>query len=152
MAGGREDLLPKIVHYGGPGPHQPPTPPSPLPPNHPHHAHSAQYHASATQPTSSAHFDPARVPSSGIGRRRGRDEYERDNGSPEEGNGEYKRSQRKMQPESFGSVFMSAIGAGVEALGERDEAGRNRWKEHVRNGKKEDFLRLCEMVWDLFHD
>jgi hypothetical protein len=27
MSGGREDLLPKIVHYGG---HQPPTPPSPL--------------------------------------------------------------------------------------------------------------------------
>ncbi|KIX10606.1 uncharacterized protein Z518_01690 [Rhinocladiella mackenziei CBS 650.93] len=28
MVGGREDLLPKIVHYGG---HQPPTPPSPHP-------------------------------------------------------------------------------------------------------------------------
>jgi hypothetical protein len=28
MTGGREELLPKIVHYGG---HQPPTPPSPHP-------------------------------------------------------------------------------------------------------------------------
>lgn len=67
MAGGREDMLPRIVHYGG---HQPPTPPSPptmQQPPHPHPQHPAKMapmngHASTS--TSS--------------RRRGRAEYERD--------------------------------------------------------------------------
>ena len=67
LSGGREDLLPRIIHYGG---HQPPTPPSPLTGNGltPHkHNH----------PPSSG--DASRnVPS----RRRARAEYERDNGSP----------------------------------------------------------------------
>ncbi|KAF2858465.1 hypothetical protein K470DRAFT_259752 [Piedraia hortae CBS 480.64] len=55
LSGGREELMPKVVHYGGV---QPPTPPSPMPPGH----------QRATAPTN--------------GRVRGREEYERDNGSP----------------------------------------------------------------------
>ncbi|MCJ1434127.1 hypothetical protein MMC27_003493 [Xylographa pallens] len=73
MAGGREDLLPKIVHYGG---HQPPTPPSPtmghgLTPNK--HVHQHQLIG-----------DPMR---NGSGRRRARMEYERDMGTPPLGSG-----------------------------------------------------------------
>lgn len=68
MAGGREDMLPRIVHYGG---HQPPTPPSPptmAPSTHPHSQHPAKMapingHTAATNSS---------------GRRRGRAEYERD--------------------------------------------------------------------------
>lgn len=73
MSGGREDLLPRIVHYGGP---QPPTPPSPLTGNGvtPHKPpHAAAAHGEASRPTGS--------------RRRARAEYETDNGSPPLGRG-----------------------------------------------------------------
>ncbi|KND94692.1 hypothetical protein TOPH_00476 [Tolypocladium ophioglossoides CBS 100239] len=59
LAGGRPELLPKIVHYGG---HQPPTPPSPAP--------------------GSRHMDASRSAS----KRRTRAEYE-DGGSPPLGHG-----------------------------------------------------------------
>ena len=74
MAGGREDLLPKLVHYTG---RQPPTPPSPttgngLTPNrHPHHQH----------------VSGETLNRSGSGRRRPRAEYERDIGTPPLGSG-----------------------------------------------------------------
>ena len=78
LAGGREDLLPKIVHYGGhqTGP-QPPTPPSPLggsslTPNHP--------------APNQSHHDPPHAGSSSS-RRRPRVEYERDMGTPPLGSG-----------------------------------------------------------------
>ena len=62
MTGGREELMPKIVHYGG---HQPPTPPSP----HPQQGHENltphKYH-----------------PGFGAGRRRSRNEYEADSSPP----------------------------------------------------------------------
>ena len=61
LAGGRPELLPKLVHYGG---HQPPTPPSPLTGN------AMRGEASR----------------SGGGRRRARAEYE-EGGSPPLGNG-----------------------------------------------------------------
>jgi hypothetical protein len=63
MTGGREELMPKIVHYGG---HQPPTPPSP---------HSHQAHENLTphkyQPIGFA-----------AGRRRSRNEYEAGSSPP----------------------------------------------------------------------
>lgn len=62
LAGGRPELLPKLVHYGG---HQPPTPPSPLTGN------------------AMRHGDTSR---SGGGRRRTRAEYE-EGGSPPLGTG-----------------------------------------------------------------
>jgi hypothetical protein len=66
MTGGREDLRPKLVHYGG---HQPPTPPSPLNgapsyKQHPSHLHAAESQAGPT------------------GRRRSRVEYESDHSPP----------------------------------------------------------------------
>ena len=72
LTSGREDLRPKLVHYGG---HQPPTPPSPsgghgLTPNN--------------HPTSQIGGDLGR---SGSGRRRPRAEYEREMGSPPLGSG-----------------------------------------------------------------
>lgn len=82
LSGGREDLLPKIVHYGG---HQPPTPGSPPRQSAAGATHAqAQAHAQArpgsqiqTQ-SASLHPDYAAGPRSGSGRRRNRDEYERD--------------------------------------------------------------------------
>lgn len=72
MAGGREDLLPKIVHYTG---HQPPTPPSP-PSNH-----------GATPGKPPINLINGESSRSGHGRRRGRAEYERDMGTPPLGSG-----------------------------------------------------------------
>ena len=71
MTSGREDLRPKLVHYGG---HQPPTPPSPS-----GHGLTPNRH-----PSSQANRDLAR---SGSGRRRPRTEYEHDMGSPPLGSG-----------------------------------------------------------------
>ncbi len=72
LSGGREDLLPRIIHYGGP---QPPTPPSPLTGNGltPHKLIQAPASGEVNRNMSS--------------RRRARAEYERDNGSPPLGGG-----------------------------------------------------------------
>jgi hypothetical protein len=64
LTGGREELMPKIVHYGG---HQPPTPPSP----HPH-----QHSQENTTPHKFAQ------PSGFAGRRRSRHEYEEGSSPP----------------------------------------------------------------------
>jgi hypothetical protein len=68
LTGGREELLPRVVHYGG---HQPPTPPSPLQKN---------VGLGVTAPTSDLHR-------SGGSKRRDRDEYEKDVDSPPLGRG-----------------------------------------------------------------
>ncbi|KAL8971371.1 MAG: hypothetical protein Q9183_001090 [Haloplaca sp. 2 TL-2023] len=72
MAGGREELLPKIVHYTG---HQPPTPPSPGAAAGPAASKQVYHHVNgeASRPLN--------------GRRRPRTEYERDMGSPPLGSG-----------------------------------------------------------------
>lgn len=72
LAGGREDLLPKIVHYNES--HHPPTPPSPP-------AHST---TPSRLPFSHINSDPSRVANA---RRRPRLEYERDMGTPPLGSG-----------------------------------------------------------------
>lgn len=64
MSGGREELLPRLVHYGG---IQPPTPPSPI----------NKHHGIGEQPSSRNGY------STGTGaRRRDREEYEHDASSP----------------------------------------------------------------------
>lgn len=98
LAGGRPELLPKLVHYGG---HQPPTPPSPLPGAH---------RIDASRSTSTT--------------KRRRDEYEA-GVSPPLGNG---------RP----SVRRGPFGEG------RDSPDTQR-------AKREEFLRICERAWDLFH-
>lgn len=106
LSGGREDLLPRIVHYGG---HQPPTPPSPMPGKHASQAYApnADLHRSG----------------SGSGRRRGRDEYERDMGTPPLG-------RQQARPGPFGEP--------------RDSP-------ETQQRKKEEFISLCARAWDLFH-
>ncbi len=112
LSGGREDLLPRIVHYGG---HQPPTPPSPMATkNGGHHSHQ---HGQTV--------DVHRSGNANGSRRRGRDEYERDNGSPPLGGG---RIENRRGP--FG-------------------AGRD--SPETSQKKKEEFITLCERAWDLFH-
>ena len=100
MAGGREELLPKIVHYGG---HQPPTPPSPTANNLTPNRHAHHHHSNGEMPSRS-----------GSGRRRQRAEYERDMGTPPLGSGPEARrgpfgegrdspeSQRKKKEEFLG--------------------------------------------------
>ncbi|KAL9080097.1 MAG: hypothetical protein Q9157_001057 [Trypethelium eluteriae] len=124
MTGGREDLLPRIVHYGG---HQPPTPPSPLP--------SASRDANLPKPHArivETHRDHDRYSHSQIegrskvgesARRRTRDEYERDNGSPPLG-----RQERRVGP-----------------------FGEGRDSPDTQRRKKEEFMSLCAQAWDLFH-
>lgn len=97
MAGGRPELLPKLVHYGG---HQPPTPPSPAPGSRPSDA------------------------SRGTSKRRNRAEYE-DGVSPPLGHGP---SAPRVGP--FG-------------------AGRD--SPETQRQKREEFLKICERAWDLFH-
>jgi hypothetical protein len=100
LAGGRPELLPKLVHYGG---HQPPTPPSPLTGN-------AMRHGEASR--------------SGGGRRRARAEYE-EGGSPPLGNG--------------------------PSASRRGPFGEGRDSPMSQQRKKEEFMRLCDRAWDLFH-
>ena len=132
LSGGRDELMPKVVHYGGV---QPPTPPSPMPPGA-HH----QYAGAGAQQTGlhSGYSDdgPRRDvltrTSSMNGRRRGRDEYERDNGSPP---GTFERAEAKRT-----------------SFAVRGEEHEQDWRNGMSNAeKREEFLRLCERAWDLFH-
>jgi hypothetical protein len=100
LAGGRPELLPKLVHYGG---HQPPTPPSPLTGNAMRHGESSR---------------------SGGGRRRARAEYE-EGGSPPLGTG--------------------------PSTSRRGPFGEGRDSPMTQQKKKEEFMRLCDRAWDLFH-
>ncbi|RYP10469.1 hypothetical protein DL764_000652 [Monosporascus ibericus] len=96
LAGGRPELLPKLVHYTG---HQPPTPPSPR---------NGGVAQDGTRSTS---------------RRRTRAEYE--DGSP-------------------------PLGYGPSAT-RRGPFGAGRDSPETQRQKREEFLRLCERAWDLFH-
>ncbi|KAF2118810.1 hypothetical protein BDV96DRAFT_487783 [Lophiotrema nucula] len=104
LSGGREDLLPRIVHYGG---HQPPTPPSPMP----------------NKDASSAYPPHPELHRSGSSRRRGRDEYERDMGTP---------------PLGRQAVRVGPFGEGRDT-------------PETQRKKKEEFIQLCARAWDLFH-
>lgn len=96
LSGGRPELLPRIVHYGG---HQPPTPPSPAP--------------------GSRHADNSRSAS----KRRTRAEYE-EGASPPLGYGPPPR---------------------------RGPFGAGRDSPETQKAKRDEFLRICERAWDLFH-
>ncbi|KAI1412914.1 hypothetical protein F5Y13DRAFT_39236 [Hypoxylon sp. FL1857] len=97
LAGGRPELLPKLVHYTG---HQPPTPPSPR---------------NGVNP-----LDASR----GTSRRRTRAEYEEGSSPP--------------------------LGHGPSAT-RRGPFGAGRDSPETQRQKREEFLRLCERAWDLFH-
>lgn len=138
LSGGREELLPKVVHYGGV---QPPTPPSPVPSarHHHHHTHSVSAVPGAQHP-GVQHLQETSRPdilartASMNGRRRGREEYEREGISPPLAYG---------RPESKRASFA--------VRGEEHEQERD-WRSGMGSTeKKEEFLRHCERAWDLFH-
>ena len=126
LSGGRDDLMPKVVHYGGV---QPPTPPSPM---------NVQHASAGSQQSGppSGHYDSrpdilART-SSMNGRRRGREEFERDNGSP---------------PSAFNRQEPKRATFAIRGDGREDD-----WKSSMSTSeKKEEFMRLIERAWDLFH-
>ncbi|KAF2097449.1 hypothetical protein NA57DRAFT_41385 [Rhizodiscina lignyota] len=121
LAGGREELLPRIVHYGG---HQPPTPPSPMP----HQKRDGLPVPSGSAPGSSADR---------MSRRRDRDEFERDMSPPALGRrrtGEALMAERREDREA----------RWAEGRWERDSP-------ETRQRKKEEFISLCGRAWDLFH-
>lgn len=101
LAGGRPELLPKIVHYGG---HQPPTPPSPLTGNAMRNGEGA---------------------GRSNGRRRTREEYEEGRSPP--------------------------LGAGPSMSRRTGPFGEGRDSPDAQRRKKEEFMRLCDRAWDLFH-
>ncbi|KAI7699450.1 hypothetical protein KC353_g16461 [Hortaea werneckii] len=150
LSGGREDLMPKVVHYGGV---QPPTPPSPMPHGgshqQPHSGPGAA--AAAAQPPS--HAEPMARPdvlartSSMNGRRRGRDEYERDNGSPPS-------AYNRQEPKRAAFAVRGEDDHHQHSQYHRGHDGgiEEDWKRQMSSAeKKEEFLRLCERAWDLFH-
>lgn len=138
LSGGREELLPKVVHYGGV---QPPTPPSPMPPARHHHRHTESVPAvPGAQHPGVQHLQETSRPdilartASMNGRRRGREEYEREGASPPLAYG---------RPEAKRATFATR---GEEREEERD------WRSGMGNAeKKEEFMRLVERAWDLFH-
>ncbi|KAK2873695.1 hypothetical protein FQN49_002156 [Arthroderma sp. PD_2] len=142
LAGGREELLPRIVHYSG---NRPNSPRSPLGihgssngnagdgPNAGHSSHHQQQPQHISGGPSNSQY-PSQ-PSLGFppfgARRRTRNEYEQDHGSPPLGSGP--DSRYRPPPTSHGP-----FGAG------RDSPDTQR-------RKKEEFLGLCARAWDLFH-
>ncbi|KAJ5166360.1 uncharacterized protein N7482_005141 [Penicillium canariense] len=131
MSGGRDELLPRIVHYGG---HQPPTPPSP------HAGHAPPKTAPLiSETTPSAPPAPPMYSTDSTARRRPRSEYEQDNGSPPLGHGP--DSHYRPNPAATmgpNSTFPGPFGAGRDS-------------PETQRRKKEEFLGLCARAWDLFH-
>jgi hypothetical protein len=142
LIGGRDELLPRIVHYGG---HQPPTPPSP----EPRTARPALPSSDNIQVITNPHLPPKIIRTSGSsvvpqasGRRRDRDEYERDNGSPPLGRGPLPRRSYAALPTSGHRDFASGSSTGYNAPRDSPE-------DHQK--KKDKFMKLMEEAWDLFH-
>lgn len=131
LSGGREDLLPRIVHYGG---HQPPTPPSP----------QVAYAAPKTAPLVSEFPIPpppaSMLPLDSTARRRPRSEYEHDNGSPPLGHG---NPHQRPNP-----ATATATGPSPSLPG---PFGAGRDSPETQRRKKDEFLGLCARAWDLFH-
>lgn len=121
LTGGREDLIPRIVHYGG---HQPPTPPSPR--NGSGNGLTPQKYGSghSTYPSNGSNESRPGM----TGRRRSRHEFESDS-SPPLGSG---REREKMR--YGGGPF-----------------GEGRDSPETSRRKKEEFIGLCARAWDLFH-
>ncbi|KAJ5669262.1 hypothetical protein N7462_010332 [Penicillium macrosclerotiorum] len=131
LSGGREELLPRIVHYGG---HQPPTPPSPQT------GHAAPKATPLSNDTGlNAPPAPTALGFDTTARRRPRSEYEQDNGSPPLGHGP--EPQHRLNPAANAgphSTYYGPFGAGRDS-------------PETQRRKKEEFLGLCARAWDLFH-
>ena len=121
LTGGREDLLPRIVHYGGA---QPPTPPSPQTGSGNRLTPQKYNPIHFPRPSSDGH---EQRPSELTSRRRSRNEYEADSSPLESG-----RERENMK--YAGGPF-----------------GEGRDSPDTQRRKKEEFLGLCARAWDLFH-
>lgn len=147
LSGGREDLLPRIVHYGG---HQPPTPPSPLPASGNKAPNGLQQgpNAGTSQAQSASIHHPPGTSGSGTARRRNRNEYEQD-GSPPLGTG----PDLRFRPGTGSGLNSTAAGAGTAASSvPYGPFGAGRDSPETQQRKKEEFLGLCSRAWDLFHN
>lgn len=125
LSGGREDLLPRIVHYSG-HPHSPPLKTAPQ--------NGAPPISQVPPPQPMLHS------TEGTARRRPRSEYEQDNGSPPLGHG--------PEPHYRPNPALASGGANTTYTG-RFGAGRD--SPETQRRKKEEFLGLCARAWDLFH-
>ena len=134
LSGGREDLLPKIVHYGG---HQPPTPPSPQ--------HSNQQHP--TQHAVASALRPDIAVRSGSGRRRTREEYENDQSEGDKMDLDPRERERRPGP-TYG---MWDEDRGRDKSRRYAPFGQERESPETNRRKKEEFIALCARAWDLFH-
>jgi len=125
MTGGREDLLPRVVHYGG---HQPPTPPSPK-------GQAIGLGVSTSSGSSSSAVPP---PSLSNPRKRDRDEFDAAGSSP---------------PHAFraGPPLAGPLTAAAPPAPRRGPFGDGTDSPDVVAAKKKRFMRLCEEAWDLFH-
>ena len=135
LSGGREELQPREVHYGG---HQPPTPPSPR-------------HID-TKPTPTSHPAPHYAPRSGSGRRRTREEYEQDLADGER----MDIDGRELDWERRKAAATNRYAAWEEDRGRRVEhtSGPFRHRTHspeTNRRKKDEFMALCARAWDLLH-
>ncbi|TQB73088.1 hypothetical protein MPDQ_006256 [Monascus purpureus] len=130
LSGGREELLPRIVHYGG---HLPTTPPSPHAVNI-----AVPQRGNESAPSASMQGQSILPRSEGSARRRPRSEYEMDNGSPPLGHGPDPRYRPNPAFSSGHNTFHGPFGAGRDS-------------PETQRRKKEEFLSLCSRAWDLFH-
>lgn len=136
LSGGREDLQPKLVHYGG---HQPPTTPSP------------RHGENKAPPTS----QPQYAPRSGSGRRRTREEYERD--LPEADRMEIDNREHEWERRRAAAIH----GERRYAAWEEERRGRPPHptgpfghridSPDTNRRKKDEFMALCARAWDLLH-
>ncbi|KAK2796943.1 hypothetical protein FQN51_008909 [Onygenales sp. PD_10] len=154
LAGGREDLLPRIVHYNGSSASsnsQQARQPSPLSggQQQQQQPNGAPNHSSLPHPSST-----------GTSRRRTRNEYERDNGSPPLGNGPDMRFRAApahgSSPGGHGHHGLGLGGAQGAYSGSGSGTstgpfGAGRDSPETQRRKKEEFLGLCARAWDLFH-
>lgn len=131
MSGGREDLLPKMVHYGG---HQPPTPPSP------HSRQHASQHPSAS-------LRPEVALRSASGRRRTRDEYERDHGEADKMDVDQREREKGRAGPRYGMWDEDTR----ESSRRYAPFGQTQESPETTRRKKDEFLSLCSRAWDLFH-
>lgn len=134
MSGGKDELRPRIVHYGGstqapqsPRPFREAPKTAPLGP---------EPKAPSLQPPSFGM--PA--PSESTARRRPRSEYEQDNDGPS----------LRRGPESQYRPNPAAANPGPQAPF-HGPFGAGRDSPETQRRKKDEFLGLCARAWDLFH-
>lgn len=181
LSGGREDLIPKLVHYGSHGHgqghghiHQPPTPPSP-------HANGRPAKVTVSCPPQPSYgpvnnatpisngnrTEPTHRQPSGSGRRRNRAEFEADHRNEvdrmdvdRDERDQRQRARLADEREEIGRNAAAAVANLEEAmrgtLRDREVFGRVNERDPAmveRNKRRrEEFLTLCARAWDVLHE